>query len=293
MRLRIRKETRSASHTKTPQKSLALRANSKRPASRDAANPSDSQGYAQPRQDSGAMHAQLAYPQPSYGQPTGRDYRHEYGEPLVKRQRSVGPYDRSPHDAWAFSQGQPQASSAYPSHSLPQASSYGQVGATNAPSVDSFTFRSPMPDYNPGQASNPYDTQRSYGQEPAGQYNNSQAGSQRITQPLVVDRHAPTADHLHYQEMNRYGAVTNGDQRDQKYQYPAPPQSTYSTTENGSVLPPLSASGASAQPMVQASTSPYTYNTADGRYAAHHSSQGNVQGGRPAYPGYGARNAPF
>ena len=237
------------------------------------------------------MHAQLAYTQPPYGQPPGRDYRHEYGEPLVKRQRSVGPYDRSAHDAWAFSQGQPQAN-AYASHNLPQASSYGQVGATNAPSVDSFTFRSPIPDYGSGQPPNPYDPSRSYGQASTGQYNNSQAGPQRITQPLVVDRHPPSADHLHYQEMNRYGAVSNADRGDQKYQYPDPPQSTYSTTENGSVLPPLSGSGASAQPMV-ASTSPYTYNTADGRYAAHHASQGNVQGGRPAYPGYPARNAPF
>ena len=270
---------------------------SKRPASRDA-NPADSQGYTQPRQDAGSMHNALAYPQTAYGQPGARDYRHDYNEPIVKRQRSVGPYDRpQAQDAWPFCQPQ-QAPSLYSTHSLPQTSTYGHVGTSNAPSMDSFTFRShpsmsgsQMADYSSGQAQNPYDPQTRYAQDASAHYGDSQGSTQRVAQPLAVGRHANPADHLQYQEMNRYGAVSNPDQRDHKYQYPAPPQSAYPTTENGSVLPPLSASGATGQPMV-ASASPYTYSTADARYA-HPASQTGVQGNRAAYPGYPARNSPY
>ena len=281
VRLRIRKETRLVSGFTVCWIVSCLTSLSKRPASRDA-NPAESQGYAQPRQD-GAIHAQLGYPTSAYAQPAPRDYRHDYGEPMIKRQRSVGPYDRSAHEAWP---------AAYSSHSLPQTSTYGQVGTTNAPSMETFAFRSPMPDYGSAQASNPYDPQRSYGQDSAAQYVDSQASCKPIVHSLTVDRHTSSTDHLHYQEMNRYGAVSAADQRETKYTYPAPPQPGYSATENGSILPPLSASGASAQSM-GASASPYTYNTADGRYATHPGSQANVQGTRPPYgAGYPTRKAP-
>lgn len=244
------------------------------------------------------MHAQLGYPQAAYGQAAARDYRHDYPEPMVKRQRSVGPYDRSQaQEAWSFSQAQ-QSANVYASHALP-APTYGQVGSSNAPSMESFTFRShpsmsapQLGDYGSAQAQNPYDAQARYAQDASTQYGDSQASSQRVAQPLAVSRHTNPAEHLQYQEMNRYGAVSNPDQRDQKYQYPAPPQSTYSTGENGSILPPLSVSGASAQTM-GASTSPYTYSTADGRYASHPGAQAGVQGSRAAYPGYPARNIPL
>lgn len=241
--------------------------------------------------------------QPPYGGPTARDYRHGYDEPLVKRQRSVGPYDRAQTgDAWSYSQA--QQPNLYASHHIPQTSTYAQAAGSNAPSVDSFTFRSQasdptmlqsasmsrsqLNDYGSGQAQNPYDPQR-YAQDTSAQYGDSQSTPQRIAQPLAVNRHANPADHLQYQEMNRYGAVSNPDHRDSKYQYPAPPQSTYTTTENGSILPPLSGSGASAQSMGP-SASPYTYNTADGRYATQ-ASQAAVPGTRSAYPGY-PRNFP-
>ena len=242
------------------------------------------------------MHGQFTYPQTPYGQPTPRDYRHDYNDPVTKRQRSAGPYDRpAAQDPWSFSQGQ-QPASVYAPHNMSQSSSYAQVGTSNPPSMDSFAFRShpsmpgsQIPDYSSSQLSNPYDPHNRYAQD--AQYGD-QAAAQRVAQSVAVNRNTSPADHLQYQEMNRYGAVTNSDQRDQKYQYPAPPQSTYSTTENGSVLPPLSGSGAAAQPMV-ASASPYTYNTADGRYAAHAAPQSGVQGSRAAYPGYPARNTPY
>ena len=243
----------------------------------------------------------MGYPHSGY--PPTRDYR-EYGEPVVKRQRSTGPYETSrAQDGWPYTQPQ-QGANLYASHNVPQGSTYAQVSGTNPPSMDSFTFRNhpsdsammqasmsrtQMGEYGLGQAQNPYDTQTRYTQDASGQYNDSQGTSQRMAQPMAVNRHTNPADHLQYQEMNRYGAVATPDQREKGFNYPAPPTSAYATSENGAVLPPLGGSGASTQGVVGTST-PYTYSSPDARgYPTHAASPAAAQGTRGAYQGYQPR----
>ena len=244
------------------------------------------------------MHHQLAYPQPAYGQPPPpRDFRYDPDEPLVKRQRSVGTsgaaiYDSSRPPDWSYSQPQ-TASNPYPAHSQP-ASSYAHVGVSNPPSLDSFTFRPHPSDptmlqstYGSSQPTSTYDSPRYPQHDASRQYGEAQTSSQGIAQPSAVNRHANPAEHLQYQEINQYGAVAASDQREQKYQYP-PPDSRYSA-QNGSILPPLPASGASGQSM-GASASPYAYSSA---YTSQ-PGQPAAQGTRAAYPGYstGSMHAP-
>lgn len=239
------------------------------------------------------MHHQMAYPQSAYGQPPPpRDFRYDHDEPLLKRQRSIGQsggsiYDTSRPSEWSYSQSQ-TAPNPYPTHSQPT-SSYAHVGASNPPSLDSFTFRPHPSDptmlqstYGTSQQASAYDSSRYPQHDAPRQYNDTQSSSQGIAQPSAVNRHANPAEHLQYQEINQYGAVAGSDQRDQKYQYPAPPDSRYNG-QNGSILPPLPASGASAQSM-GASASPYAYSST---YTSQ-PSQPPVQGTRAAYPGYTA-----
>ena len=273
----------------------------KRPSSRGqgGGDQQSSQGYSQQQRPSvSSTSGPMGYGASAAYTPN-REYQGEFQEPPGKRQRSVGPGDRSmyarPPDQWAGYSQAPAAVNPYATH---QPTGYGQDAASTPQQTAGLAYRGTpqesgmvQPSYMPRQSmseystpphqANPYD-QRSYStqESPASHYGDV---SGRMAQPMAVNRHGHPADQIPFPEIS-YAQMPGSDQQPMMAAGSRNPQYSYQGSRYGAsgasstTLPPLVSSAASSQ-SVLSSNPAYTMAANDGRYASQHQVQGNQYSG--------------
>ena len=278
---------------------LAYRGHRKRPSSRGqgGGDPQPPPGYSQQQRPSVASTSGPMGYGASAAYTPNREYQGEFQEPPGKRQRSVGPGERSmyarPQDPWAGYSAAPAAVNPYAAHPAP---GYGQDAASTPQQTAGLAFRGTpqeggmvQPTYMPRQSMGEYSTpphqqvpydQRGYNtqESPASHYGD--AG--RMVQPMV-SRHGHPADQIPFPEMS-YTQMPSSDQQSMMAAGGRNPQYSYQTSRYGTTgattLPPLVSSAAGSQ-SVLSSNPAYSMAANDGRYG---SQQHQVQGNQ--YSGY-------